>query len=108
MSDDGEMWLRLPRLLFIQKQIMSRPSCNAPWSDRRFSPELLPIGANLCNAPWPLLSASISSHAVSFPLAFHHVLDDSGWRAVGNKGMWTKKRSNEDSNVLIAVLPEIK
>lgn len=33
---------------------------------------------------------------------------DGGRRAGGDEGMWTKKRPNKDSNVLIAVLPEIK
>lgn len=40
-----KMWLRLPRLLFIQKQIISRPSCNAfPFTGVYSLPGHLPQG----------------------------------------------------------------
>lgn len=72
-----KMWLRLPRLcfFFIQKQIISRPSCNAfpvQWGVSLLS--TFPQGPTLCNAPYAPVSIHLflsHSRTVSPSFAFH-------------------------------------
>lgn len=111
-----KMWLRLPRLLFIQKQIISRPSCNAFPFKGCYPPEHLPQGLTLCNSPYTPVSIHLFvTHSQSLPPSLSTASSNElGWQvdggrlAGGDEGTWTKKRPNKDSNVLIAVLPEIK
>lgn len=113
------MWLRLPRLFFLYRSrsylalpvMLSRPVGGFP-------PEHLSPGPNPNAMLRTLPSASASffvTHAQSLPSSPSTASSNElGWQADGRRragsdeGMWTKKRPNKDSNVLIAVLPEIK
>lgn len=113
-----KMWLRLPRLFFLYR---SRSYLALPvmlsHSRGNFPPEQLPPGPDPMQCSVFLLAATsfFVTHAQSLlPSTCTASSNELGWqvdggrRAGGDEGMWTKKRPNKDSNVLIAVLPEIK
>lgn len=82
-----KMWLRLPRLLFIQKQIISRPSCNAFPFKGCSPPEHLPKGLTLCNSPYTPVSVHLFvTHSQSLPPSLSTASSNElGWQVDGRR-----------------------
>lgn len=84
-----KMWLRLPPLLFIQKQIISHPSCNSLPTKGAF----LSLGTFLqgldpiCNVPCaPLSSHLFVTHAELHPPSPSTASSNElGWQAGGGR-----------------------